>query len=348
MIQVPQYEIEDQFPSEEGLVDVIYGLIRSGKTYLATAKIHEEIAQGHVVYATWPIKLEDTDDRKSFIFLLRGIFFPWKKRYFFIPASKNFHYINVSEGTCDGVQVFLPNDNEGYIRYLNSLNHCSLYIDEAWRVLSHQLIGAKNMAQVFDLILVAGHKFKKVTLITQRTINVNPTARSQVGRFYKCEKIASFFGIPRFMMSEYQEMKGEDVIDDDPINHPPVSVQTYWGKKRIFDSYNSWFYGDQLPLHKAHYEAYDLTYLERIRGLFSRITSIIPRRQGIKREVANLLHPTPSEGSRAQRPESSSGLDAEEERRIFPSPPSRLVPVAFTSIPRRVALRRSVPVVVRN
>jgi len=43
MKEIPQFDLPDMFPSEEGLVDVIYGLIRSGKTYLATAKIHEEI-----------------------------------------------------------------------------------------------------------------------------------------------------------------------------------------------------------------------------------------------------------------------------------------------------------------
>jgi len=70
------------------------------------------------------------------------------------------------------------------------------------------------------------------------------------------------------MMSEYQEMKGEDVIDDDDENHPPISVQTYWGRRKIFESYNSWYYGDQLPLHPVAYQAYDLTYLERIQLLF--------------------------------------------------------------------------------
>jgi len=286
MIEIPQYEIPDAFPSEEGLVDVIYGLIRSGKTYLATAKIHEEIAQGHVVYATWPIKLTDTDDRHDLFFLLRGLFLPWKKRFFYIPAEKNFHYINVSEGTVNGVQTFLPNDNEAFIRYCNSLSHCSLYIDEAWRVLSHQLVGSKNIAQVFDLILVTGHKFRKVTLITQRTMNVNPTARAQVGRFFKCEKLGSMFGIPRFMLSEYQEMKGEDVIDDDDELHPPISRQTYWGKRKIFDSYNSWFYGDEKPLHVASYTAYDLTYRERLRNmtnlLFRRKTPLAERAREVR------------------------------------------------------------------
>jgi len=270
MIEISQYEMPEMFPSEEGLVDVIYGLIRSGKTYLATAKIHEEIAQGKVVYATWPIHLEDTDDRKSILMLLRGLLFPWKKRFFYIPASKNFHYINASEGTVDGVATFLPNDNESYIRYLNTLNHCFLYIDEAWRILAHQLVGSKNIAQVFDLILVTGHKFRKVTLITQRTINVNPTARAQVGRFFKCEKLGSIFGFQRFMMSEFQEMKGEDVIDDDPINHPAISVQTYWGSRKIFDSYNSWYYGDMPPVHAVSFQAYDLTYFERILALFGK------------------------------------------------------------------------------
>jgi len=280
MIEIPQHEIPDMFPSEEGQVNLYYGLIRSGKTYAATADIHEEIAQGHTVYATWPIHLEDTDDRNSLLMRLRAVFLPWKKRFFYIPASKNFHYINAMEGTVDGVRCFMPNDSESYIKYLNTLNHCSLYIDEAWRIMAHQLVGTKNIAGTFDLILVTGHKFRTVNLIAQRTITIQPTARSQVGRFYKCEKLGSIFGFLRFMRSEYQVMKGDDVIDDDDENYPPISVKTYWGRKKIFESYNSWYFGDLEPLHPVTYWAYDFGYWERVKLLFG----FLPRtRQSISR-----------------------------------------------------------------
>jgi len=270
-VEVPQAELEGYFPADEGSANLYYGLIRSGKTYGATADIHEELAQGHTVYATWPIQTRDTDDRQSILFLLRGLFLPWSKRYFYIPASRNFHFINAETGEVDGVRVFDPKNPQAYIEYLNTLNHCSLYIDEAWRVIDSYK-GVNFSVESRNLILVTGHKFRTVNLIAQRPTSIHVTARGNMNRFYRFEKLGSIFGFTRFLRSEFQVMAGETVDE----TQEPVSVKTYWGKRWIFNSYNSWFYGELSSLHPPTFWAWDLTYRERLRAFRSRIVSLLP------------------------------------------------------------------------
>jgi len=254
--------LDNAFIVPEGEGNLYIGKIRSGKTYGATADIWDELNAGKTVYATWPIQTEHVDDRENWLYILRGLLLPWKKRYFVIPTTENFHYINADTGEVDGIPTFTPT-TQGYLRYLNSLNHCSIYIDEAWRILNHVLISKPDMTDVFDLILVTGHKFRTVNVISQRLVGINPTFRDNVNRVYRFTKVATIFGVPRFMREEFQDFSG-DFIAPDAV---PESVKMYWGRKAIFDSYNSWYYGDLNPLHKLHFSAYDLRYHERMQAL---------------------------------------------------------------------------------
>jgi len=256
--ELPFDQIVGHFKAQEGEANLYYGQMRSGKTYAAVSDIIRELYQGRVVYASFPVKVEDIDDRQSFYFLLRGLLLPWKKRYYAIPLSENFHFINAETGEVDGVKTFDHREPGAYIEYLNSLNHCSIYIDEAWRVLSHTLVDKESRLGSYNLILVTGHKFRTVNLIAQRTMSILPMARANMGRFYRCRKIR-FFGINIFLRQEFQAMKGEDV--DETVD--PISTRWYIGRKRIYQAYNSWFYGDLNPLHALRYTAYDLTYWER-------------------------------------------------------------------------------------
>jgi len=265
---VPQDELKDHFQAPEGSANFYYGLIRSGKTYGATCDIHEELTQGRVVYATWPIKVEDFDDRESFFFLLFNLFF-FKKRFYKIPCSQNFHFIDAEKGEVDGKPTFNPDRPSEYIEYLNSLNHCSLYIDEAWRVIDSYK-GTNFTVEGRNLILVTGHKFRTVNLIAQRPTSVHVTARGNMNRFYKFEKIASWPWV-RFARKEYQEMTGETVDE----TKEPISIKTYWGRKKIFNSYNSYFYGDLLPLHGLVFSAFDLTTAEKLKKVIHRLSTVL-------------------------------------------------------------------------
>jgi len=258
---VPKEKLVDTFPAPEGSANFYYGQIRSGKTYGATADIIEELKRGRLVYATWPIHLENFDDRDSFFVLFFNMLL-FRKRHYVIPCADNFHYIDAEKGEVDGVPTFDKYSTEAYIQYLNTLNHCSLYIDEAWRVVD-SYVGTRATVNSRNLILVTGHKFRTVNLIAQRPTSVAAWARGNMNRYYKFVKLFSFFGIPRFARYEFQEMVNETV--DETLD--PISKKVYWGKKSIFNSYNSWFYGEQKSIHNLNLEAYDLTFLERLRAL---------------------------------------------------------------------------------
>ncbi|HUD45132.1 MAG TPA: hypothetical protein VMR41_06315 [Patescibacteria group bacterium] len=265
------------FQSAEGSANIYYGQIRSGKTYGATADIFDELERGNLVYATWPIKIDPFDDRLSFWVSLRNLIFN-RKTYFFIDSPKNLHYINADTGEVDGINVFgkmVGKDKNGkpiyeassndYISYLNKLNHCSLYIDEAWRVIDSYR-GTTISNDVRNLILVTGHKFRTVNLITQRTTAIHVVARGNMGRFYKFVKVATWPWV-RFERREFQEMSGENV--DETVD--PVSVKRYWLNKRIAEAYNTHYYGELSPLHDIVHHVYELSFNERLKVFWGTI-----------------------------------------------------------------------------
>jgi hypothetical protein len=258
--RIPDIEKVDIFQAPEGEANMYYGQIGSGKTYGATADIHELLAMGRQVYATWPIKVDDFDDRESFFMLFKGLFF-FQKKFYRIPRAKNFHFIDAEKGEVDGKYTFNPARPSEYIDWLNTLNHCDLFIDEAWRVIdSYQ--GTKFSLGGRDLILVTRHKFRTVNLIAQRPTSVHVVARGNINRFYKFKKLASWPWV-RFARYEFQEMSGETVNEE----AEPISIKTYWGSSKIFNSYNSYFYGDLSRLHDFHFDVYNLTSFDKIKAI---------------------------------------------------------------------------------
>lgn len=252
-IEVP---LKDYFEAQEGELNMYYGRIGSGKTYGATADIIDELNKGKLVYATWPIKLDDFDDREKGFMIIRNLFF-WKKPFFKVNCPQNFHFINAETGEVDGIPTFNPNRPSEYIEYLNKLNHCSLYIDEAWRVIdSYQKTNFSMDSR--NLILVTRHKYRTINLIAQRPTSIQVTARANINRFYKFEKVSSWPWV-RFKRSEYQDMINETVNEE----LEPISEKRYWLSKDIADRYNSYFYGELKPLHEVEYKVFKLTLKEK-------------------------------------------------------------------------------------
>ena len=260
----------DIFEAPEGEANMYYGQIGSGKTYGATADIHELLAMGRQVYATWPIKVKDYDDRESLYHLLKGLFL-FRRTFYRIPCAKNFHYINAEKGEVDGIYTFNPNRPEEYIKYLNGLNHCDLFIDEAWRVIDSYK-GTNFSVNGRDLILVTRHKYRTVNLIAQRPTSVHVVARGNINRFYKFKKIMSWPWV-RFARYEFQEMTGETVNEE----ADPISVKTYWGSGKIFNSYNSYYYGDLSRLHDFHFDAFNLTTKDKVVAIKLYFSKVIHR-----------------------------------------------------------------------
>jgi len=257
MKKIENFDFESVFGAPEGSANLYYGLIRSGKTYGATSDIIDELNMGRVVYATWPVKVKDFDDRQSMLMLFMNTIL-FRKVFYKIDCIRNFHYIDAERGEVDGVYTFNPKRPSEYIEYLNQLNHCSLYIDEAWRVIdSYQ--GTNFGVEGRNLILVTGHKFRTVNLIAQRPTSIHVTARGNMNRFYKFVKIASWPWV-RFARYEFQTMDRETVDE----SQEPISTKTYWAKKSVFDAYNSWYYGELLPLHNSYYEAFELDFSDKV------------------------------------------------------------------------------------
>jgi len=271
MVEVTN-EVKDKVLLDpEGEANLIYGKIGSGKTYLATAQVIKDLQRGRTVYVTWPIEVDNQEDTKDLVYVLRSIFMPWNKRFYFIGCRENLHYINAETGEVDGIPTFNPQKKNDYIEYLNKLNHCVLYIDEAWRVID-SYVPVRDVGEARNLILVTRHKFRTVYLIAQRTMSISIYARANMNRFYKCEKIFKIGSIVLFKKSEYQEMEGENVAD----TKDPESVRYYLGNSEIFKAYNSWYEGDLFRMHEKVFRVFELGYKERFKAFFAIICGIIP------------------------------------------------------------------------
>jgi len=262
--KIDDVEKVDIFPAPEGEANMIYGQIGSGKTYVATKMIWDLLAQGRVVYTSWPIKVSSFDQRQSLFWLFLKLF-GFQKEFYKIPRQENLHFIDAEKGEVDGVYTFNPNRPTEYIEYLNTLNHCDVFIDEAWRVIdSYQ--GTNFSLKGRDFILTTRHKFRSVWLITQRPTSVHVVARGNINRFYKCVKVARWPWI-RFALYEFQDMDKENVDE----TAEPISVTSYWGSKRVFESYNSYFYGDLERLHSFSFDVYILTSKEKVVQIYGLI-----------------------------------------------------------------------------
>lgn len=258
--EVSEEELKDKFRASEGELHLYYGQIGSGKSYGATSDIIEGLKRGEVHYVTWPIKVFDFDDRGSLFHVIFNFLF-FRKRYYYIPTTKNLHYIDYMTGQVDGVPTFTPQSQKSYIEYLNTLSNCVLSIDEAWRVVDSYTPVRDFGLDIRDFLLVTRHKFRTINLIAQRPNSVQVTARANVNRFYKFVKISNWPWI-RFARYEFQEMSGDSVNEDSE----PISVKKYWASQFVFDAYDSYFYGGVEPKHPVQFKAYDLSFKERFRA----------------------------------------------------------------------------------
>jgi len=286
-IHRPDLTADEIYPAPEGECNLYYGVIGSGKTYGATADIIEKLYQGRLVYGTWPINVQEFDDRLSFFHILKNLVMG-RNLFFKIHCPKNYHFINAETGEVDGVPTFNPNKTlyrDEYIEYLNTLNHCDLYIDEAWRVIDSYAKTNFSM-ESRNLILVTRHKYRTVNLIAQRPTSIHVTARGNMNRFYKFKKLASWPWV-RFARYEFQEMVGETVNEE----VDPISTKTYWGSSAIFNAYNSYFYGELNPLHEKSFEVYYLDIWDKVLAIYKILSRTIKKIKKLKpKKLAKIVN----------------------------------------------------------
>jgi len=246
---VSEEELLGLFEPDEGSINMYYGRIGQGKTYNATADILELLTRGEVVYCNWIINFDGFDERNSF----RHLF--WKtvafRKRFYVFKKENLHY-------------FSPDDVS--IEFLGSLTDCHVYIDEGqWIFDSYE--GTKFSVEKKRLILHTRHVNRTLNIISQRTQAIQVTARGQVNRFYKCEKKAEWPWLI-FRRYEFQDMVGQDVDE----NAEPLSVKTYFAKRKVMDAYNSkYLRSGVLRSQEVHFEAYDLSFKEKIQSMVLRV-----------------------------------------------------------------------------
>jgi len=216
MKSIPRRDFIQSFLAPEGSVNFYYGRIRSGKTYAATADALELLSQGQRVVANWPIQWAGVDERTHLGKLFFSIFFNNK---FYVFPRYNFLYIPREQLTAD---------------VLNELVDCHVFIDEGqWIFDSYDR--ANFALEKRKLIQATGHFRRTLNIIAQRTNSVQVTARAQVSRFYKCEKVLNWPWI-RFKRTEFQDMAGEDVDETQPIGE-----KHYWASRKVYAAYNSWY-----------------------------------------------------------------------------------------------------------
>jgi len=232
-------ESENDFPSNEGSINMYYGMIGSGKTYSATADIHDLLMRGETVYCSWPIEVENFDSRKSFFLTLFNLI-TFKNKFYEIKCKENLHYFDPEQFET----------KQEYIEWLNSLNNCHIFIDEAWDLFD-SYEGTKFSKLGRGLILKTRHKKRTLNVIAQRPTSIQVSARGMCNRFYKCMK-KNFLWIPIFYRFEFQDM----TLDNVDETKEPISTKIYIPKAKIFNSYNSFAYGDQQPSQKLFYDTY--------------------------------------------------------------------------------------------
>jgi len=262
----------EAFPAPEGTIMLIYGRIRNGKSTEAVRRMYDSLSNGRVVYSNIDLNLsgELFDDRLMFAQSFKNLVVGRRRYYRFLTS--NFRCFNPTTGICkiDGkeVQVFDPRKPGDEIRWLNSLTDCEIYYDEGqWLLDSYE----KTYVSVDKrkLITESGHCNRTIIIIAQRTQSVHVNARGNVNQFFRCQKITRFFFFVVLQVEEFQDMKGQDVDETEP-----VSVTIHWSSKKYWGLFNTHYLRAGRPKSQfVHYQAFDLNVLERFSVLLINVFS---------------------------------------------------------------------------
>jgi hypothetical protein len=250
--QVREIELLDIFPPAEGEITQYYGRIGQGKTYNATADILDLLRRGNVVYANWRINWSGFDQKKSIPYIVFGILFPWRKRFYNFKRE-NLRYIPV---------------DEHFHETFEKITDAYVFLDEGHVVFDSYEMAKLSLARRAS-ILHTRHFNRSICIISQRPTAIHVAMRANVNRFYKCEKRWQFGSIIRFRRTEFQDMLNETVDDDE---EKALSIKQYWGRGEVFNAYPSkYLRGEIKASQKLEFEAFDFGYFARFALLFKAI-----------------------------------------------------------------------------
>lgn len=233
----------DMILPDEGELHMIYGKIGQGKTYYATKCILEDLERGQVVYTTFPLAFNGIDDRRN---IKRLIF----NRHLYRFDSSNLRYLDVySDHIWDD---------------LLKLGDCKIYFDDCIVHLFDSYEKTNFAKKKRQWAFETRHYDRTIVMVTQRPQQVQVALRSQVNRFFKCERLMKRpFLI--FKVKEYQEMTGEQVND----NIEADGIQVFFGRKKIMQAYQTKYLRKDLPSIRPSFAVFSMSISERLRAVFS-------------------------------------------------------------------------------
>lgn len=217
-------ELTAIFVPNEGTIDQIYGRVGQGKTYAATVDILRKLKRGEVVYANWKIDFSDYDERADFWYIVCGLF--GIKRNYYAYSHENFHY--------------LPLD-DNFMDIFERITDASVYLDEGHLIFDsyqHNKFSIKKRAAV----LHTRHFNRSLVIVSQRPTAIHVSARGNVNRFFRVDKLFQIGSLILFRKTEYQDMVNETVDEEQPLRS-----SFYWGKKAIFRAYDSKYMRGDMP-----------------------------------------------------------------------------------------------------
>jgi len=301
-------ELIGLFQAEEGGIESWTGGIGEGKTYGASLRAVRDLEQGNVVYTSWPMILDklNGDQRKNFWQILRNII-TFNKRFFKFDIQKNWHYIDYEdrstwhiERTTDKGEKYLEYYTD-FVEFLTNLTDCIVYLDEGQDIFD-SYEGTKMSKSKRKVLTRTRHLRKTLVIISQRYQAIPPTARRNVKVFHKHVKAFTIFGRPFFKVYSTSELDNSDM----PVFDPNAKASDrYWGQKRIFETFNSWYLRGGIPISQdIHFEAFDFSFIDRFRLLLSLFSNVRlkpnirgekifgPKTLGVKRETASIKNDT--------------------------------------------------------
>jgi len=230
-------EITEQFLQEfipvDGEFNAIFGKIGQGKTTLACAMAKKFLDSGQIVYTSFPLRYKGYDQRNNPFYLLLGVL-GIKRRFISFPAT-NYRHLNCLvtdfEWRFDDGRVIQCKDIWDLLPHLTD---CIIFFDDVIVQLFDSYEKTFFQKKKREWAFFTRHYDRSIYLVSQRTSQIQVALRSQVNRFYHCEKLLKW-PIILFRRTEYQSMKNEDV----DLESEPDSMDLVLGTKSVFEMFDS-------------------------------------------------------------------------------------------------------------
>jgi len=233
---------------DEGEINQYYGRIGSGKTYTATSDVLRDLKRGQVVYANWKLNFKGYDERNIWYYKILGVL-GLKRKFINIP-KENFHYLPIGSDI---------------VHKLSTLNDCIIYLDEGHLYLDSYITTKMDISERAS-ILHTRHFNRVINVISQRAMAIHVTVRANVNRFYRCESVFQFMNFHVFRKTEFQDLTFGETVDEEL----PVSQKLYFGRKEIFEMYDTkYLRGDTPPSQTNYGEVFIPTWNEKLKSFFS-------------------------------------------------------------------------------